>query len=163
LRQSTVLPATVIRARAALVERTIEQLRGALMQIAAGYVTALVVFVVIDAAWLSVMGHLLYRPTLGDILLPTLRVAPAIVFYAAFPVGILVFAVMPALKADAITTAVPYGLLFGALAYATYDLTNYATLRNWNLPITLLDLTYGAIATAAAAAAATLVARMVAA
>jgi uncharacterized membrane protein len=157
------LPATVIRARAALVERTIEQLRGALMQIAAGYVTALVVFVVIDAAWLSVMGNLLYRPTLGDILLPTLRVAPAIVFYAAFPVGILVFAVMPALKADAITTAVPYGLLFGALAYATYDLTNYATLRNWNLPITLLDLTYGAIATAAAAAAATLVARMVAA
>ena len=131
------------------------------MQIAAGYVTALVVFVVIDAAWLSVMGNLLYRPTLGDILLPTLRVAPAIVFYAAFPVGILVFAVMPALKADAITTAVLYGLLFGALAYATYDLTNYATLRNWSLQITLLDLVYGAIATAVAAAAATLVARMV--
>ncbi len=133
------------------------------MQIVAGYMTALVVFVVIDAAWLSVTGNLLYRPTLGDILLPTLRVSPAIVFYVVFPVGILVFAVMPGLKADAITTAVLHGLLFGAIAYATYDLTNYATLRNWSLQITLLDLAYGAIATAAAATAATLVARMVAA
>jgi uncharacterized membrane protein len=131
------------------------------MQIAVGYITALVVFIVVDAAWLSVMGNLFYRPTLGDILAPTLRVAPAIVFYAVFPVGILVFAVVPALKADAVNTAVLYGLLFGALAYATYDLTNYATLRNWSLLITLLDLAYGAVATAAAAAAATLVARMV--
>jgi len=131
------------------------------MQIAAGYMTALVVFVVVDAAWLSVMGNLLYRPTLGDILVPTLRVAPAIVFYAVFPVGILVFAVMPALKADTVSTAVLYGLRFGALAYATYDLTNYATLRNWNLLITMLDLAYGAVATAAAAAAATVIARMV--
>ena len=80
-------------------------------------------------------------------------------FYAIFPVGIVVFAVMPALRSDAVSTRGLYGLLFGAIAYATYDLTNYATLRNWNLQITLLDLAYGAIATAAAAAAATLVAR----
>jgi uncharacterized membrane protein len=133
------------------------------MQFVAAYVTALVVFTIVDAAWLSVMGNLLYRTTLGDILLPALRIAPAIVFYAIFPVGVLVFAVVPAMKADAVSTAVLYGLLFGAVAYATYDLTNYATLRNWTLQITLLDLTYGAIATAAAAAAAMLVARMVAA
>ncbi len=131
------------------------------MQMAVGYVSALVVFIVIDAVWLSVMGKLLYRPTLGDILLSSLRVAPAVVFYAVFPIGILVFAVLPALKTETVGTAVLHGLLFGALCYATYDLTNYATLRNWNLQITLLDLGYGAIATAVAAAAATLVARMV--
>lgn len=131
------------------------------MQFVAAYVTALVVFIMVDAAWLSVMGNLLYRPTLGDILLPTLRIGPAIVFYVIFPVGIVVFAVVPALKTDAVSGAGLYGLLFGALAYATYDLTNYATLRNWSLQITLLDLAYGAIATAAAAAAAMLVARMV--
>lgn len=131
------------------------------MQFVAAYVTALVVFIMVDAAWLSVMGNLLYRPTLGDILLPTLRIGPAIVFYVIFPVGIVVFAVVPALKTDAVSGTGLYGLLFGALAYATYDLTNYATLRNWSLQITLLDLAYGAIATAAAAAAAMLVARMV--
>ena len=58
------------------------------------------------------------------------------------------------------STAVLYGLLFGAIAYCTYDLTNYATLRNWNLQLTILDVAYGALATAAAAAAATPVARM---
>jgi len=132
------------------------------MQPVAAYLTALLVFIVVDAVWLSVMGHMLYRPVLGDILLPSLRVAPAIVFYAVFPVGIVAFAVMPALRSGMVSTAALYGLLFGAIAYCTYDLTNYATLRNWNLQLTILDVAYGAIATAAAAAAATPVARMAA-
>ena len=128
------------------------------MQYAAAYATALVVFVVIDVIWLSVMGNALYRPTLGDILLPSLKAAPAIVLYAAFPIGILVFVVWPALHMGTAGTAALYGLLFGALAYCTYDLTNYATLRNWSLQITVLDIVYGAAATAVAAAAATTVA-----
>jgi uncharacterized membrane protein len=131
------------------------------MQLIAGYVAALIVFILIDGVWLSVMGKLLYRPILGDILLANLRITPAIVFYAMFPVGIVTFAVVPALKSGGIGSAAALGLLFGAIAYGTYDLTNYATLRNWNLQLTVLDIGYGALATAAAAAVATLVLRFV--
>jgi uncharacterized membrane protein len=121
----------------------------------AAYVIVLVVFGVIDATWLSTMGNVLYRPALGDILAANLRVAPAVAFYAMFPIGVVVFAVMPALKAGSLGTAAIYGLLFGAIAYGTYDLTNYATLRNWNLQITVIDIVYGAVATAIAASAST--------
>jgi uncharacterized membrane protein len=131
------------------------------MQLLAAYITSLIVFAIIDAAWLSTMGSVLYRPVLGDIVLPSLRLGPAAAFYAMFPAGILVFAVMPALKSGTIGTALIYGLLFGAIAYGTYDLTNYATLRNWNLQITVIDILYGAVASAIAGAAATLAARAV--
>jgi uncharacterized membrane protein len=93
------------------------------------YVAVLIVFGTIDAAWLSTMGPMLYRPALGDILAPGLRIAPTIAFYLMYPVGVVVFAVLPALRAQTPFTAAALALLFGALAYATYDLTNYATLR----------------------------------
>jgi uncharacterized membrane protein len=130
------------------------------MQYVAAYITALVVFGASDAIWLSLMGPALYRPILGDILLPTLRVPPAVVFYAIFPVGIVAFAVVPALRTGAISSALLWGALFGAIAYATYDLTNYATLRNWTLQLTLVDVVYGALASAVAGGAATLAARL---
>jgi uncharacterized membrane protein len=132
------------------------------MQLIAAYVAALIVFVMIDAVWLSVMGNMLYRPILGDILLPTLRLAPALVFYVAFPIGIVALAAMPGLKPGNLGSAAASGLLLGAIAYGTYDLTNYATLRNWNLQLTVLDIIYGAIATGAAAVAATYASRVVA-
>ena len=105
------------------------------------------------------MGKLLYKPTLGDILLPGVNLPPAIAFYLIFPIGILVFGVLPGLKAGSVVHAVVYAALFGALSYATYDLTNYATLRNWTLTITLLDVAWGAFASGAAAAAAYYAAR----
>ena len=129
------------------------------MQFIAAYMTVLIVFGVMDASWLSAMGNALYRPALGDILLSNLRVGPAIAFYATFPIGVVVFAVLPALRSGSVNTAVLYGLLFGAIAYGTYDLTNYATLRNWTLQITVIDIVYGAIATAVAGAIATVVVR----
>jgi uncharacterized membrane protein len=129
------------------------------MQYIAAYITALVVFVLVDATWLSMMGNMLYRPVLGDVLLPSLKIGPAVAFYAMFPIGIVVFTVMPALKSGTIGTAVVYGLLFGAIAYGTYDLTNYATLRNWNLQITAIDIAYGAVAAAVAGSAAALATR----
>ena len=92
------------------------------------YVAVLIVFGTIDAVWLTTMGAILYRPALGDILAQSLRVAPAIAFYLTFPIGIVVFAVLPGLRAQSPLTAAALALLFGALAYATYDLTNYATL-----------------------------------
>ena len=115
------------------------------------YVAVLIVFGMIDAVWLTTMGAVLYRPALGDILAQSLRVVPAIAFYLAFPVGIVVFAVLPGLRAQSAMPAATLALLFGALAYATYDLTNYATLRNWTLQITVIDIAYGALASSIAA------------
>ena len=123
------------------------------------YVVALVVFGVIDAGWLNTIGKILYRPALADILLDDLRLAPAIAFYLAYPVGIVVFAVMPGLRADSVLAASCHALLFGALAYGTYDLTNYATLRHWTLRIAVIDICYGALASAIAATAAAVMAR----
>ncbi len=121
---------------------------------AVAYFSILLPFGLLDAIWLSLMGPRLYRPTLGDILLPGLNVAPAIAFYLIYPIGILIFALLPALKAGSVSHALIFGALFGALAYATYDLTNHATLRNWTVQLTLMDLAWGPFATAMAAAAA---------
>ena len=111
----------------------------------AAYVIALLVFAALDIVWLTTMGAALYRSTLGDILLTSVRIEPAVAFYLLFPLGIVVFAVAPALKAGSPPAALFYGGLFGLIAYATYDLTNYATLRNWTLKITAIDMAYGAI------------------
>ena len=115
------------------------------------YIAVLIVFGIVDAVWLTIMGPLLYRPTLGDILIPNLRIAPALAFYFLYPIGVVVFAVLPGLRSESAMTALGLGLLFGAIAYATYDLTNYATLRNWTLQITVLDILYGAITSGVAA------------
>jgi uncharacterized membrane protein len=98
------------------------------------YIMILLPFCLLDGGWLTVMGHLVYRPTLGEILLPNLNAPPAVGFYLAYPIGVLVFAALPALKTGSACPALIYGALLGAIAYGTYgtyDLTNYATLRNW--------------------------------
>jgi uncharacterized membrane protein len=124
------------------------------MSYVVAYVAILIVFGAIDATWLTVMGPIVYRPVLAEILEPSLRVAPAIAFYLMYPIGVAVFAVLPALRTQSAMTAATLALLFGAIAYATYDLTNYATLRNWTLQITVLDIVYGAVASGIAATAA---------
>lgn len=115
------------------------------------YLSTLVVFGIIDAGWLSTMGNILYRPLLGDMLAPSVRIMPAIAFYLMYPLGVVVFVVLPALRGGTVHTALLYGALFGAIAYATYDLTNQATLRTWPFQITLIDIAYGAVASGLAA------------
>jgi uncharacterized membrane protein len=115
------------------------------MTFIAGYFVFLLVFGVIDVIWLSVMAGRLYRPTLGEILLEKIRWAPALLFYFAFPAGLIHFALMPAVQAGSAMAALVNGGLLGLLAYGTYDLTNYATLRPWTLKITIADLIYGTV------------------
>jgi uncharacterized membrane protein len=112
------------------------------------YIASLIVFGILDAIWLTTMASRLYRPALGEILLDNLRIAPAVLFYFLYPIGLVVFAAMPAVRSGSAGTALAYGALFGLLAYATYDLTNYATLRNWTLQITVIDLVYGTVVAA---------------
>jgi uncharacterized membrane protein len=123
------------------------------MMYAVTYLAILLPFGMLDAVWLSLMGPRLYRPTLGDILLTNVNLPAAIAFYLIYPIGILVFATLPALKAGSVGPALMYGALFGLLAYATYDLTNQATLRNWTLQLTLADMAWGAVASGLAGAA----------
>ena len=117
----------------------------------AGYLATFAVFVLADMVWLGTMASRLYRPTLGDIALFGVNLPPAIAFYILYPVGLVIFAILPALKGGNITTAFLYGALFGFFTYATYDLTNQATLRNWTLQLTLIDVLWGAALAASAA------------
>jgi len=116
-----------------------------------GYITSAVAFIGLDAAWLGIMGTALYRRQLGDLVLEKFLLGPAIAFYLIYPVGIAVFAVGPALQAASAVSALGYGVLFGFLAYSTYNLTNLATLRGWSPLVTGIDIGWGAAATGAAA------------
>jgi uncharacterized membrane protein len=113
------------------------------MQYLIPYVSVLAIFAVIDTLWLGTMASKIYRPLLGDILVQDFRVAPAIFFYCFYAVGLVIFAISPALKSGQWTTALLWGALFGLFAYGTYDLTNYATLKNWGFKITAIDMAWG--------------------
>ena len=115
------------------------------------YVTAAAVFVCLDVAWLTIMVGLIYRPILGDILLDKPNVAAASVFYLLYPAGIVVFALAPAIASGRWSTALVSGALFGFFAYATYDLSNQATLRNWSTMLTVVDICWGTSVTAVSA------------
>jgi uncharacterized membrane protein len=109
----------------------------------ASSVATLVGFVAADMVWLGTMVERVYRPAIGDILSTSVNLPAAIVFYLVFPVGLTIFAVLPAVKDHSAGNAAFFGGLFGFFAYATYDLTNQATLRNWSTQLTVIDLAWG--------------------
>ncbi len=121
-------------------------------QIAIAYPVTAVVFLALDAAWLTTMADRLYRPALGHLMLDRFELAPAIAFYLVYVAGVVVFAVRPGLERRRWTTALGLGALLGFVAYATYDLTNQATLRDWPWRVTLADLCWGTLVTGVAAA-----------
>jgi uncharacterized membrane protein len=110
-------------------------------------------FLIADAIWLTQVGPRLYRPLLGELLSERLNVPAAAAFYLIYVSGITYFAVAPALQAGSLTRALINGALLGVVAYATYDLTNQATLKAWDIRVTLADMTWGAFASALAASA----------
>ena len=127
------------------------------------YVTAALAFLAIDAVWLSTMANLLYRPLLGEMLAPQFALAPAVLFYVIYIAGIVFFAIRPALATGRLATAALNGAALGFVAYATYDLTNHATLRNWPVIITVADMIWGTVLTSVASVAGYAAARRVAA
>lgn len=116
-----------------------------------GYVVTLPTFVVIDFVWLSVMASTLYRPVMGDMLVEDFRLAPAVAFYLLYVAGLTFLAIKPGLEQGSPRSAAIHGAILGFTAYATYDLTNQATLRNWSTTLTLADLAWGAILSGTAA------------
>ncbi|RZI64744.1 DUF2177 family protein [Variovorax guangxiensis] len=123
-------------------------------QISIAYVSTAVVFLALDAVWLGTMADRLYRPAIGHLMADRFSLAPAVLFYLLYVAGAVVFAVMPALASGRWTTALGLGALLGLLAYATYDLTNQATLKDWSWTVTIADLCWGTFVTAVSAAAA---------
>jgi uncharacterized membrane protein len=122
------------------------------------YGVTLVVMLALDMAWLGTVGAGVYRPRLGDLLLDKPVLGAAALFYLLYGVGVVIFAVVPGLRQDSWLRALGLGALFGLFAYATYDLTNLATVRGWSVLVSVLDIAWGACLTAVAAAAGTAVA-----
>jgi uncharacterized membrane protein len=113
------------------------------------YLLSLVVFFLIDMAWLGLAAKNFYRSQLGEMLSPKVNWAAAVLFYLLFIAGLQLFVIAPALEAGGALQALWQGAFFGLVTYATYDLTNLATLRNWPLLVTAIDLAWGAFLGAA--------------
>jgi uncharacterized membrane protein len=107
------------------------------------YFITLIVFVIIDIIWLALIAKKIYKSELGFIMSPKPNIIAAVVFYALFIFGLVYFVVQPAVDTVSFQTALTSGLLFGLITYGTYDLTNLATLKNWPLKITVIDLCWG--------------------
>lgn len=104
-----------------------------------------ITFFAIDMLWLGLVARNTYSKYLGFLLNPKPNWAAAIVFYLLFIVGILVFAVLPGLEARSLSKTLLLAGFFGLVTYATYDLTNLATIKNWPLTITIIDMIWGTV------------------
>lgn len=122
------------------------------------YIVTAIVFFGLDFAWLGYVASGFYKDRLGALLLERPNIAVAAGFYALYVVGILIFAEARGFEAGSWTTALLYGALFGFFAYATYDLSNLATLKGYPGDLAAVDMTWGTILTAVSATAGYLVA-----
>ncbi len=107
------------------------------------YLAGLIVFVALDAIWLTLMGPA-YRSVMGDMLATNVRIAPVVLFYVLDMLGLMIFVARPGTRQGAAWVAA-HGALFGFFTYATYDLTNYAVLKNWDLILTIEDVVWGTV------------------
>ena len=114
------------------------------MQVVWAYLFTLASFVMLDAVWLGIIARDFYKSNLGYIMGPVNWTA-AVVFYLLFLVGVNYFALWPALKANSMQLALLNGAFFGFICYATYDLTNLATLDKWPLNVVIIDMLWGAV------------------
>ncbi len=119
----------------------------------AAYIGTGVAFAAVDFVWLSTMTDRLYKPVIGPIMAPKPDMVAAVLFYLIYIGGIVFLAIAPALKDGLWTKAALNGAALGFVAYATYDLTNQATLAAWNVKLTVLDLIWGTVLTTIAATA----------
>ena len=108
------------------------------------YLLTTIVFFAIDLVWLGLVAKGLYQKYLGNFLAEQVNWTAAVIFYLLFIVGIFLFAILPAVEKNALSHAIIYGALFGFFTYATYDLTNLATLKDWPVTIVFIDVAWGA-------------------
>lgn len=109
------------------------------------YLIAVIVFFAIDMLWLGVIAKNFYQNQIGSLMKKDINWVSAIIFYLLFVVGIVFFAIYPAIQANSWTQAFFLGAFFGFITYMTYDLTNLATLKNWPLKLAIVDILWGTI------------------
>ncbi len=125
------------------------------------YLLTVPVFFAIDMLWLGIIAKDLYAKQLSGLLASSVNWPAALLFYFAYIFGIIFFAVLPGVEKDSVGTVLLNAALFGGLAYATYDLTNLATLKNWPLMIVVVDIIWGVVLTSSVALASYYIAQWV--
>ena len=106
---------------------------------------ALPAFFVIDMVWLVLVAKKLYQEQIGFLMKPDINWFAAIIFYLLFIAGLVIFVISPAVEKHSWVHALIFGALFGLITYATYDLTNLATLKDWPILVTIVDLIWGTV------------------
>ena len=119
----------------------------------AAYAATAIVMVALDLLWLGVIARSVYQQGIGHLMAEQPNIPVAVLFYAVFALGLVFFAVAPFGVGAGWARTIVAAALFGFFAYATYDLTNLATLRNWPVGVSLLDMAWGTVVSVASAAA----------
>ena len=112
------------------------------------YLTALSIFLVLDGLWLGLIAKTFYAKQIGFLFKTDINWIAALIFYLMFIVALIIFVINPAIEKSSLTHAIVFGALFGLITYATYDLTNLATLKGWPVLVTIVDLIWGTFVTA---------------
>jgi uncharacterized membrane protein len=123
------------------------------------YAGSFATLLVLDGIWLGLVARSFYRDQLAELMLPQPNLAIAAIFYVFFAVAVIVLAVWPALAAGSLGMAALYGAILGLAAYGTYDITNLATLKNWPVAVSIVDMIWGTVVTALTASGGYLAAR----
>ncbi|MFT5901193.1 MAG: putative membrane protein [Bacteroidia bacterium] len=117
------------------------------MKLILSYFLTTLVFFAIDLTWIGLVAKKFYWSNIGGLLKDDINWVAALVFYLLYIAGIFIFAILPAVETDSVKSAVIYGALFGFFCYATYDLTNLATLKGFPLKVVVVDMIWGTILT----------------
>lgn len=116
------------------------------------YLVSLMAFLAIDLLWLGLVARSFYQQQLGFLMTPSVNWFAAAIFYLLFIMGILFFVVVPGLESGSLKATLMRGALFGLITYATYDLTNLATIKNWPVLLSLVDMVWGTVLTVSVSA-----------
>lgn len=116
------------------------------------YLIAIPVFFAIDIIWLAVISKGFYKSQLGYLMAESVKWPAAVIFYFLYIAGLVLFSIMPAVEKQSLLKAVLTGASLGLVAYSTYDLTNYATIRDWPLIVVVIDMIWGTILSAGVSA-----------
>ena len=125
------------------------------------YAIALPIFLAIDMVWLGLVAKNFYRDQIGFLMKSEVNWAAAVAFYLLFTMGLVLFVIAPAIEKGSLKHALFFGALFGLVTYATYDLSNLATLKDWPLWVTIVDLVWGTVLAASTSTATFLIARKI--
>lgn len=107
------------------------------------FIITFITFFAVDMVWLGLIAKNFYQKQIGFLMRPDVNWGAALLFYLLFIVGLIIFVIAPAVEAKSVGKALIYGALFGLISYSTYDLTNLATIKDWPILVTIVDLIWG--------------------